>query len=192
MRLASISPVATWMVHAKGFQDKQDQYWILSVDLGFQPKKDPAKCLVMVLLKGFSARNWNCTFGCEIPLHICAIVTFGLLYFQIMIMIIISFTSAGGTPSLLPKHPAPSLKKSAWWWRWSLGCQKNRVVKYVWYKFVKLPPINWNKEELVVAATLLFELGEPGRICFGWNKLATRWFCQIVQHWGGKGSGAQL
>ena len=135
--LASISPVATWMVHSKGFQDKQDQYWIC-VDLGFQPKKDPAKCLVMVLLKGFSARSWNCTFGCEIPLHICAIVTFGLLYFQIMIMIIISLTSAGGTPSLLPKHPAPSLKKSAWWWRWSLGWQKNVEVRHVCVIFSRL------------------------------------------------------
>ena len=53
------------MVHAKGFQDKQDQYWI-SVDLGFQPKKDPAKCLVMVLLKGFSARSGkNTLYGID-------------------------------------------------------------------------------------------------------------------------------
>ena len=52
------------MVHAKGFQDKQDQYWILSVDLGFQPKKDPAKCLV----KRFLCKKLNLHIF-EIPLH---------------------------------------------------------------------------------------------------------------------------
>ena len=50
-------------------------------------------------------------------------------------------TSDGGTPSLFPKHPAPSLKKNI------------RTC------FLQLfSPINWNEEQLVVANTLLLEL----------------------------------